>query len=225
MDATFNILETFLGSNIAALVIAVIALVLAAWYLSKTLQKIRHKLESIDQLPCSEHTSSIAAHNEGLASLSATLKSVDSKIEMLIKLIPLSGHPKEPLLSDDIPALSQKRSPKVLNPNGRLIEDIFKTKDFVSVNKDWLLDALASFNPKTALDVEIFSLAALRVSKDDTRFNSIKDAVYQSPAVELTLSGGEKKLVEISLEDVLFVISLELRDEYLSRHPELLPKS
>lgn len=128
---------------------------------------------------------------------------------------------KENVLSDDIPVLSKKNSPKVLNANGVKVSESIKCDEFFANNKDWLVDKLSLFSPKTALDTETFSLAALRIASSDDRFNDIKKLIYNSPYIKLEVESGKEKYFEITLDDVLFVLSLYLRDEYLARHPEI----
>jgi len=75
--------------------------------------------------------------------------------------------------------------------------------------------------PKTALDVENMSLAVLRVNSDKDLFTRLKNWVYNAPAREIVKEDGDKISKEITFDDVLFVISLPLRDRYLAEHPEI----
>lgn len=204
-----------LPTAITLIAISVIALVFIVWWAAKMWYKMNN-------LPCTDHESSICSHNGRIDSMTATLNRIEGRIDTLLLLIPQAASFKsQSLLSDDKPALAQKNSPKVLNTNGLKVASTFDCDAFLEVNKEWLIDEVSKFNPKTALDVEACSLAALRVASSDNRFNELKDKIYHSPMIELSISDTEYKNVEITLEDVLFVISLPLRDVYLEAHPEI----
>ena len=61
-------------------------------------------------------------------------------------------------------------------------------------------------------------MAALRIASDDDRFIDLKYAIYNSPALDLYASEFISKKVEITLEDVLYVLSIQLRDAYFDKH-------
>lgn len=214
MDIFLNYLTEHLPTFVLVLVFAVCLLIFVVWRLAK----MWHDFKS---LPCSEHTSSISLHKDKISEIAQSLSRIDGNIEMLLKLLPVMSANKENVLSNDIPVLSKKNSPKVLNANGVKVSESLKCDDFFANNKDWLVDKLSLFSPKTALDTETFSLAALRIASSDDRFNDIKKLIYNSPYIKLEVESGEEKDFEITLDDVLFVLSLYLRDEYLTRHPEI----
>ena len=127
-------------------------------------------------------------------------------------------------LADDI-SLTTKvapspdtEAPKRLNRNGNIVTEKFELEDFFHSNKNWLILQVEKFNPKTALDVEMCSMAALRIASDDDRFIDLKYAIYNSPALDLYASEFISKKVEITLEDVLYVPSIQLRDAYFDKH-------
>ncbi|MBD5200185.1 MAG: hypothetical protein HDR74_03755 [Bacteroides sp.] len=127
-------------------------------------------------------------------------------------------------LADDI-SLTTKvapspdaEAPKRLNRNGNIVTEKFELEDFFHSNKNWLILQVEKFNPKTALDVEMCSMAALRIASDDDRFIDLKYAIYNSPALDLYASEFISKKVEITLEDVLYVLSIQLRDAYFDKH-------
>lgn len=200
---------------ITLIVISVVALVFIVWWAAKMWYKMKN-------FPCTEHESSICSHNSRIDTMTASLSRIEGRIDTLLLLIPQAASLKsQTLLSDDKPTLAQKNSPKVLNANGLKVASAFDCDAFLETNQEWLIDEVSKFNPKTALDVETCSLAALRVASSDSRFNELKDKIYHSPMIKLSLSDTEYKDVEITLEDVLFVISLPLRDVYLKMHPEI----
>ena len=217
-------LSTIFGNYVAAVAVIAVGIGIFIWKVSAAIKGISDKVDGLKDLPCQEHAAQINDHHGHFSRTEALLGNLEGKLDMLVKLMP-QGMSKvsEPLFSDDVPRLSQKHSPKVLNANGLIVEEAFGCREFLLDNKEWLLSEVAKFNPKTALDVETYSFAALRVASLDDRFKVIKDRVYNSPAIQLSLGNGESRNVEITLDDVLFVISLPLRDLYLERHPEIFP--
>ncbi len=215
-------LNTLLGSYPAAVAILVIGLGALIWKISASIKGIRDKVESVKDLPCKEHAAQLNEHSSHFSKSEALLGKLEGKIDMLVRLLPQATARAENLLSEDAPKLSQKNSPKVLNHNGEIVSDTFGCKEFLTDNADWLLSELSKFNPQTALDVEMSSLAALRLASSDERFNSLKDKIYAHEAIALSFGDKEEmRNVEISLDDVLFVISIPLRDLYLQKHPEI----
>lgn len=175
------------------------------------------------QLPCNSHEADICSHNAKLENIGTSLARIEGSIELLMRLFPQTiPARRDSILSNDEPDLSQKSSPKCLNDNGARVFDTFQCADFLNQHGQWLVAEIEKFKPKTALDVENTSLAALRIASSDDRFNEIKNMIYHSPSIALTIGDGQEKKVDIALDDVLFVMSLPLRDMYLKKHPELL---
>jgi hypothetical protein len=237
-------LERILGDYVAAVAVLLVGFGWLIWTLATKIKGMRNEVDKIKDLPCDNHSSKleklsvietkiddfpchahtvkIDRHHDQLAVTNELLRSLEGKMDMLVRLIPQGSGASKSILSDDVPPLAQKNSPKALNDNGRLVSSAFGCDDFLTANSEWLLDGVAKFDPKTALDVEMYSLAALKVASTDDRFNELKNKIYNSPAISLKLPNGQSKDVEIGLDDVLFVLSLPLRDLYLSRHPEIM---
>lgn len=214
-DAAKQFILDHLPASIAIIVILVCALIFFVWWAAIMWVRLKNA-------PCQKHEEFIERHTDKIDGMANSLSKIEGKLEMLIRMVPQTAAPyRESLLSDDKPALAQKNSPKTLNPNGEKVSETFGCRAFLEANKDWLLSEVSKFNPKTALDVEMSSLYALRVASSDERFNNLKDLIYNSPKIDLRLPTGDTKNVEVTLEDVLFVISLPLRDLYLQRHPEI----
>lgn len=214
MESISNFLENHLPTALFLFIIAIVALVFLVWWAAK----MWHELNS---RPCKEHSEHIVTHTEKISDIASSLSRIDGKLEILLKVLPLTSQPKENILSNETPVLSQKNSPRVLNDNGLIVSQVFGCESFFSDNKEWLVSELSKFSPKTALDVETYGTMALRIASSDKRFNDIKNKIYNSAALELKTEDGKSKRYEITLEDVLFVLSLYLRDEYLISHPEI----
>lgn len=193
-----------------------------AIFLYKVISKNQLLEKSINSLPCSDHSERLSSHTDKISNIEAFLSKIDGKLEILLKVISTSLQPKETILSNESPSLSKKNSPRVLNNNGIIVSKEFECESFFKNNKDWLIEELSKFSPKTPLDVETYGTIALRIASSDSRFNDIKNKIYNSAALELSAENGTTKKYEITLEDILFILSLYLRDEYLRIHPEII---
>ncbi|WP_290100411.1 hypothetical protein [uncultured Muribaculum sp.] len=242
MDFT-KAIETFLGSYIAAAAILVVGGGILIWKIATRIKGMDDKIKGIGDLPCADHSSKldkltaietkvdsfpchlhsekIDRHHDQLGMTNELLKSLEGKMDMLVKLMPQRLNLNEQRFSNDVPSFSQKNSPRVLNDNGKLVSKIFGCEKFLETNSEWLMAEVAKFEPKTALDVEIFSYSALRVASLDERFNGIKNQIYNSPAIDLKGTDGQNIKSEVALDDLLFIMSLPLRDKYLAGHPEI----
>lgn len=201
---------------VAIFIVVIGALVFVVWW-------ARGMWEKINSLPCKDHKTSLNTHSEKLDSISNSLSDVRGRLDILIGIVSNGTQmqmSRNDILSSDSPTLSEKHSPRVLNQNGTKIFDLLNLSKFLENNREWLAEELAKFKPKTALDVEIFANTALIISSSDDRFNNLKDLIYKSASIVLSINGEEKNY-DITLPDVLHVLSIPLRDYYLSLHPEI----
>ncbi|MCM1078534.1 MAG: hypothetical protein NC344_09725 [Bacteroidales bacterium] len=76
--------------------------------------------------------------------------------------------------------------------------------------------------PKTALDVENAANYACAGYTDNEIFNGIKYIVYNAPSLTIKNDKGEERPYDLTLGDISYILSLPLRDMYLSEHPELV---
>lgn len=226
-------------------VIAVAALIFFVWWASKVwfklnslpcanhseiIEKHNDKIESalpsiakMDSLPCAQHAEVLDRHTAKIGDISNVLSRIEGQLNLLVQMLPQSLQSKtDSMLYSEGISISQKHSPKTLNENGMKISEAFGCDEFLQSNKEWLLGELDKFSPKTALDVQTFSLNVLRMVSANERFNGLKHLIYHSPKIELQKENGSMASVEITLDDVLFVISLPLRDAYLAKHPEII---
>ncbi len=105
----------------------------------------------------------------------------------------------------------QKSSPRKLTELGLKIYNDINGDSFLAENKDILYEYIDKEDPKTRLDVESRSYMALMALSSDDSFNSIKDYIYEAPAIE-TIDGGK---YELTLGDVCLILSIPLRDMYI----------
>lgn len=177
---------------------------------------LKNELVSISQ--------ALLAHGKDIDDLKADMQGLkrdmqDVKIDMAaIKSLLMMKY------KDIAPAFSQKRSPRQLNETGlRLFEDI-DGKTFLEKNRDFFFMKIDECKPNTALDVENAAYFACMAYTDNEIFNGLKNFVYNSPSYLIKAEDGTERKYDLTLPDICFVLSLPLRDQYLSAHPEIITK-
>ena len=106
-----------------------------------------------------------------------------------------------------------KKSPRQLTETGKKILDMVNGRQFLSDNKEQLFKIIGSYHPKTKLDVQNISRMALLYYTTTDAFNNIKDIIYDMPEIET-----DEGKYEVTLNDICFVMSLPLRDMYITEH-------
>lgn len=110
---------------------------------------------------------------------------------------------------------SSDHSPRAVNILG---EKLFKESGadaLFASQKKMLLNELALKPIDSLLQLQTEALNVLLAHWDDPAFRPLQNFVYQHPTYDRT---------PLSYPDLLFVISLKLRDYYISKHPELTAK-
>ncbi len=184
--------------------------------------KIDRLSESISTLPCSSHDKSISHHKDTLSEIGHKLERLDSMGDQLsavsrwiMKLDPLS-----------IDSLAPKFSPRRMTKAGISLFEMSGAKEAVNAGAETFLKQLEERKPQTPLDVEDEAYNVLMQNLSDPLFNEIKNYIYYQPEkVTLKNDAGEDIEVSISLLVLIRLMSIELRDRYLSAHPELEDKN
>lgn len=115
---------------------------------------------------------------------------------------------------------SIKSSPRKLNELGSRLFKAIDGDDFLKKNKDTLFRLIDETSPLVALDVEQTALSACTSLVNTPVFNDVKNYVYNAPSIDLP--DGRK--YDVTISDVCFVLSIPLRDMYLSEHREIYGK-
>lgn len=183
----------------------------------KVISKNRELEAKINGLPCSDHKESISKHSSQYETILASLNRMTGQVDMIAKMV--GQAPKH--ITEDASIFSEKYSPRKLNGNGLKLYEQAHGEDFLNANAQFLLSEIENTHPKTALDVENLSLAVLYANSNKDIFNSLKNWIYIAPAIEIQNKDGVSTMRDISLDDVLYVLSIPLRDRYLSIHPEI----
>lgn len=203
----WSVVWTWIANNYPVLLLiaatAVIVWLIARFYYTRIVKaedKIAIAEKKIESLPCLAQEKDSRAIMSSLSEIITYLKIKDSKFASL--------------------AFSRKESPRKLNESGtQLLADCEGVK-FINDNREELIAAIDSKQPKTALDVESAANEVLIERINSSIFNPLKEWVYRSPSMKIEIQ-GEQRDYAVTISDVCFVISLPLRDEYLALHPDL----
>lgn len=115
---------------------------------------------------------------------------------------------------------SVKNSPRQLNVSGERLYAEINGDAFLKQHEAWLLNAIEQKKPKTALDAEVAAQDVLIESLELDAFNELKKWVYNSPTRKINIDGNQVDY-NITMGDICFVLSIPLRDKYLSVHTEI----
>ena len=182
------------------LMLLIVVVAVIVWLIAKFYYK-RFKIleERVETLPCDKHEDTFTQIKEEL---------------LQIKTFLMTKNPKTASL------FSVKQSPRELNKAGKEVFAEINGEDFLQTNSEKLLNAIARKQPRTALDVEISANEVLIEFVNTDMFNDLKKWVYNSPTKKMLIDGQEKDYA-FTIADVCFILSLPLRDKYLSLHPEI----
>ena len=122
---------------------------------------------------------------------------------------------------DALTFFSLKNSPMSLSDFGKFILQEIDGIGLIHRNKEILFSTIDNNKPRTALDVESSALMACISFCDNEEFDKIKNFVYNSPEYDVKDKNGDNKKCNLRLVDVCFILSIPLRDLYLSQHQEI----
>ncbi|MBD5181010.1 MAG: hypothetical protein HDS98_00465 [Bacteroidales bacterium] len=170
-------------------------------------------------VPCKAHSERHDRHEERLNNTDALLHKMEGQLEILVSNSIQKSTGK--IRKTAGTAFSAKHSPRVLNDNGISLLHDCGGNDFLEKHMDYFIAKIETLQPKTALDVEDLALAVLQTSVGDDMFIPLKNWVYNAPLREIRNPDGSETRQEITLDDIIFVLSIPIRDKYLSKHPLL----
>lgn len=202
--SVFELIFNWLGQNYPELCL-IVALLIIGGVIVHFFYKFHYRIKRNEDDICSVNTRI------------NTIESMRSDI-LTIKNFLMATQPRSASL------FTQKMSPRKLNNNGIILLDMVEGMQFLENNKNRLLELISEKSPKTALDVEAFSTEILMELADDDIFSPIKDIVYKSPSITLKDANGNDVTYEFSFQDVLYVLSIPLRDMYLEINTHIIPE-
>ena len=219
MEPVTRFIEQNFGLSFLVGVIVVGAVISGIVWITIWAVKLTNKHKDIskriDDLPCPHHTSKIDKHDEQFADTRALMSRMEGQQNSIEK-----GNRK--IKKKSGLAFSAKHSPRQLNGNGIELLNDCGGKEFLETNMDFFIGKMEKLQPKTALDVEDMALAVLQTHTNEDMFIPLKSWVYNAPSREIKNPNGSTRIQDVDLDDVIFVLSLPLRDKYLELHPEII---
>lgn len=215
-------------------VVVVVGIVWIAVRITKRTVKSDYLEEKFENMPCEGHTAKINDQknlierlDERTERFEARMDKIETRMEQMEKTL-LSVNSNilaiqtflQTKYKNAAPIFSQKYSPRRLNPKGLEVFNQFGGKEFLDANESMLIARMERKKPKTALDVEQDALDVLYETLDDDIYNEIKLKVYNSKNIMVMIDGKEEEY-SITMGDICFIFSLDLRDRYLKQHPEV----
>lgn len=186
----------------------------------RLINKYKETEAKVEALPCTHHASKMDRHDEQLADTRAMMSRMEGQLELLVQNSIEKNNQK--IRKKSGLAFSAKNSPRQLNQNGEELLRDSGGRELLERNMDFFINKIEKLQPKTALDVENMALAVLQTHTNEDMFIPIKNWIYNAPAMELKNPDGSTRSQEVDIDDVIFVISLPLRDRYLELHPEII---
>jgi hypothetical protein len=118
--------------------------------------------------------------------------------------------------------LSKKCCPFQLTDIGWLLLEDSNAQKCIDDNLSFFIDEMKKIQPKVALDVENCSLSILCENINNDFFNEIKNFVFHAPCPYKKNRDGKEIVITapITINNVLYVMSIYLRDKFLDKYPE-----
>lgn len=206
--------------------LAVVAMFVVGWVTARIVKRVersKYLEEKCKDMPCAEHTAQIGDHKgliERLDNRMEKLESISQNIYNNVVAIQAFLQSKYKTAAQ---MFSQKFSPRRLNEKGVELFEQFGGREFLDANGDMLMERMSAKSPRTALDVEQVALEVLYETLDNDIYNEIKLKVYNSKNITIE-NNGKTEEYSITMNDICFIFSIDLRDRYLSKHPEVPQK-
>ena len=167
--------------------------------------------KKVEELPCGGHSLSI----EKLERKGELVDDINERLESVAKWVMRHD-------GSMIDSLSRKCSPRRLTEAGKELYSISGGRKTLEENLEYFLGEMEKRAPGTPYDVEDCALSVLLSSTAKPMFNGIKNYIYNAPdKLDLPDGRGGSVKVSLSLYSVVWVMSIELRDEYLKAHSEI----
>ena len=234
MEAIFTFLSEY-SPSIGLIIIICVAM----YYVTMYHVSIQNTKKKVEEQPCDNH-------REQLSNISGSVQDIRKKVdelscdghmELLVNIfnsvqiihkkldaLPCDNHRKA-IINIEENLFGKKKfkgllsaiySPRKLSDPGRELYQISGIQNVFEDNMQFFVEELEKIHPKTALDVEDSAFSVLLNSKSEDIFIPVKDWLYNNPLFHE---------LDIDMSAICFVASLELRDVYLKKHPEILPEN
>ncbi|MFI3263522.1 MAG: hypothetical protein R3Y26_11555 [Rikenellaceae bacterium] len=118
--------------------------------------------------------------------------------------------------------LIQKQSPMKITELGRKLLVISGADKILPQISDLLIEEMEKKTIKTAYDVEVEAYFVVLNNESNDAFIALKNFIYNESEYVSIENDGAVKEVKLDFDNILRLISVDLRDIYLEKHPELL---
>lgn len=203
--------------NNAPWIVVVLVAIIATWKVSKYHTKLEEIRDKVEKLPCDKHKDDIRDSGQRYNELQRIVSSTNDMVVEINKWLMKFDN-------DMIDKLAKKASPLKMTPLGEVLFEKSSAKKTIDNNIDFLIKELEDINPQTAYDVEEEALSYLLRNMGNEMFADIKQFIYYSPdTIQLKdPSSGEDKDVRISMQSIIKLMSIYLRDLYLKKHSDIV---
>lgn len=118
--------------------------------------------------------------------------------------------------------LARKHSPRQLTELGKKVLEMSGANEILPKICDELIKEMEQRRINTAFDAETEAYFAMLRNDKNEAFNGLKNFIYNAPdSIEVEVD-GEKTAVKLDYTSIVRILSLNLRDEYIRRHPNIL---
>ena len=188
-----------------------IVVAVLTWIVSRYFRKLEESQKKIEKLPCDDHRTSI----DHLSRMEEKVDLINDQVTEISKwIMSIDGNM--------INALARKCSPRRMTKIGNDLFEISGAQKVMSNNSEFFIKELEAINPQTPYDVENDAAKVLFGNISHPMFNEIKAYLYESPdSIEMTDENGQMRTIRLSLISIIQLMTLNLRDRYLARHPEI----
>lgn len=193
-------------------IIVIVAVIV--WFISQYVAKVENTRKKVETLPCLSHKSSI----DSLTAMNTTVKSINEQVTEISKWIMRFD-------SSMIDPLTRKCSPRIMTAVGKELFRQSGAEQVINDNADFLVSEIEKRMPTTPYDVENMALNILLENLSNPMYDPIKNYIYYQPEViSLKNENGEDCQIRLSLNAIIRLMGISLRDLYLAKHPEVIPK-
>ncbi len=193
-------------------VIVIVAVIV--WFISQYVAKVENSRKKIETLPCESHKSAIYS----LTTMNTTVDSINEQVTEISKwIMRFDGSMIDPL--------TRKCSPRIMTFVGQELFRQSGAEQAVSDNASYLISEIEKKSPATPYDVENTALNVLLGNMTHSMYEPIKNYIYYQPEI-ITLKNekGEDCQIHLSLNAIIRLMGIKLRDLYLAKHPEIIPE-
>lgn len=203
--------------NNAPWIVVVLVAIIATWRVSKYHTKLEEVRDKVEKLPCDRHKDDIRDSGQRYNELQRIVSSTNDMVVEINKWLMKFDN-------DMIDKLAKKASPLKMTPLGEVLFEKSSAKKTIDNNIDFLIKELEDINPQTAYDVEEEALSYLLRNMGNEIFTDIKQFLYYSPdTIQLKDPvSGEEKDVRLSMQSIIKLMSIYLRDLYLKKHHNIV---